>query len=177
MQGIDIDQAAFIKFKRNWYLDQISLVKPVMPVLAIAREAQRRGIPMAIASGGGREHVLGAICANDLQSMFGAFICAEVRWHACVSDGLPCPALDALAGPQSPMHVTVFAALRRCWTSHMQLMVVQDYTHSKPAPDCFLMAAEKIGVLPEHCVGYEDAVLGMQSIKYVLRLGNIYVRV
>jgi FMN phosphatase YigB (HAD superfamily) len=82
MQGIDIDQAAFVKFKREWYLDQISLVRPVMPVLAIAHEAQRRGIPMAIASGGGREHVLGAISANGLQSMFGAFICAEVCWHA-----------------------------------------------------------------------------------------------
>ena len=82
-QGVSIDQAAFIKFKRDWYLDQISMVRPVEPVLAIAREAQRRGIPMAIASGGGREHVLGAICANGLQSMFGAFICAEVQWHVC----------------------------------------------------------------------------------------------
>lgn len=63
-------------------------VKPVEPVLAIAREAQRRGIPMAIASGGGREHVVGTIAANGLQSMFEAFVCAEV---CCIfpPDSLP----------------------------------------------------------------------------------------
>lgn len=116
-QGADIDQAAFIRFKRDWYLSQINMVRPVEPVLAIAREAQRRGIPMAIASGGGREHVVGAIAANGLQPMFAAFVCAE------------------------------------------------DYENSKPAPDCFLIAAEQIGVPPELCVGYEDAVLGMQAIR------------
>jgi phosphoglycolate phosphatase-like HAD superfamily hydrolase len=78
LQGADIDQAAFIRFKRDWYLSQINMVRPVEPVLAIAREAQRRGIPMAIASGGGREHVVGAIAANGLRPMFAAFVCAEV---------------------------------------------------------------------------------------------------
>lgn len=78
LQGAVIDQAAFIRFKRDWYLSQINMVRPVEPVLAIAREAQRRGIPMAIASGGGREHVVGAIAANGLQPMFAAFVCAEV---------------------------------------------------------------------------------------------------
>lgn len=87
LQGADIDQAAFIRFKRDWYLSQISLVRPVEPVLAIAREAQRRGIPMAIASGGGREHVVGAIAANGLQPMFAAFVCAEV---AAKRMRLPC---------------------------------------------------------------------------------------
>lgn len=46
---------------------------------------------------------------------------------------------------------------------------LQDYEKSKPAPDCFLMAAEKIGVPPEFCVGYEDAVLGMEAIRQVYR--------
>lgn len=43
--------------------------------------------------------------------------------------------------------------------------LLQDYENSKPAPDCFLLAAEKIGVPPELCVGYEDAVLGMEAIR------------
>lgn len=116
-QGKTIDQAAFMKWKRDWYLEQIHLVRPVEPVLAIAQEAQRRGIPMAIASGGGREHVLGAIRANGLEPMFQAFVCAG------------------------------------------------EYENSKPAPDCFLLAAEKLGVPPELCVGYEDAVLGMEAIR------------
>jgi HAD superfamily hydrolase (TIGR01509 family) len=35
----------------------------------------------------------------------------------------------------------------------------------KPAPDLFLLAAERIGVPPSLCVGYEDAKLGMEAIK------------
>ena len=34
-----------------------------------------------------------------------------------------------------------------------------------PSPETFLRAAELIGVPPQHCVGYEDAPLGMQAIK------------
>ena len=34
-------------------------------------------------------------------------------------------------------------------------------THPKPAPDCFLRAAELIGVAPELCHAFEDAKLGM----------------
>ena len=36
---------------------------------------------------------------------------------------------------------------------------------SKPAPDVFLLAAEKLGVLPEHCVVVEDAPVGVQAAK------------
>jgi len=36
--------------------------------------------------------------------------------------------------------------------------------NGKPAPDIFLLAASRLGVLPERCVGFEDAPLGMQSL-------------
>lgn len=45
------------------------------------------------------------------------------------------------------------------------IICAEDYENPKPSPDCFLMAAEKLGVAPEHCVGYEDAVLGMAAIR------------
>ena len=35
----------------------------------------------------------------------------------------------------------------------------------KPAPDIFLVAAERIGVPPTKCIGFEDADLGMQAVK------------
>jgi beta-phosphoglucomutase len=37
--------------------------------------------------------------------------------------------------------------------------------NGKPAPDIFLMAAQKLNVKPENCVGIEDAYAGVESIK------------
>jgi HAD superfamily hydrolase (TIGR01509 family) len=42
---------------------------------------------------------------------------------------------------------------------------LQDVQHGKPHPETFLKAAALIGVEPQHCVGYEDAKLGMEAIK------------
>ncbi len=39
----------------------------------------------------------------------------------------------------------------------------EDYTHGKPAPDPFLLAARQLGVAPERCLVFEDADLGIQS--------------
>ena len=41
----------------------------------------------------------------------------------------------------------------------------EDVSRGKPAPDAFLLAASKLGIPPEHCVGYEDAKLGMEAIE------------
>jgi HAD superfamily hydrolase (TIGR01509 family) len=37
--------------------------------------------------------------------------------------------------------------------------------NQKPAPDIFLKAAYRIGVLPEHCRAYEDTDIGIQAIR------------
>jgi beta-phosphoglucomutase-like phosphatase (HAD superfamily) len=37
--------------------------------------------------------------------------------------------------------------------------------HGKPAPDLFLFAAEKMGVLPENCLVIEDSVAGIQAAR------------
>lgn len=37
------------------------------------------------------------------------------------------------------------------------------YTRSKPAPDCFLSAAEKLGVRPADCLVFEDASNGINA--------------
>jgi HAD superfamily hydrolase (TIGR01509 family) len=39
----------------------------------------------------------------------------------------------------------------------------EDYLKSKPAPDCFLLAAERLGVEPSACLVFEDTDLGIQS--------------
>ena len=39
----------------------------------------------------------------------------------------------------------------------------EDYVHSKPAPDCFLLGAERLGVAPADCLVFEDTQLGIQA--------------
>lgn len=41
----------------------------------------------------------------------------------------------------------------------------RDVTHCKPHPECFLLAASKLGISPEKCVVFEDAPAGITAAK------------
>jgi HAD superfamily hydrolase (TIGR01509 family) len=41
----------------------------------------------------------------------------------------------------------------------------EDFTHGKPDPEVFLVAAKKVGIEPRHAVVFEDAVYGIQAAK------------
>ena len=43
------------------------------------------------------------------------------------------------------------------------LVCAEDYTHGKPAPDCFLLAAKQLNVEPSACLVFEDTDLGIQA--------------
>jgi beta-phosphoglucomutase family hydrolase len=43
------------------------------------------------------------------------------------------------------------------------LVCAEDYTHGKPAPDCFLLAAKQLNVEPSTCLVFEDTDLGIQA--------------
>lgn len=44
------------------------------------------------------------------------------------------------------------------------LMVTgEDVTNGKPAPDCFLLAADRLGLKPQECLVFEDAPAGIQA--------------
>lgn len=45
------------------------------------------------------------------------------------------------------------------------ILTSEDYTHSKPAPDGYLKAAERLQVLPSQCVVVEDSLNGLQAGK------------
>jgi len=43
------------------------------------------------------------------------------------------------------------------------IVASEDYKCSKPAPDAFLLAAERLGVAPEYCLVFEDADIGIEA--------------
>lgn len=43
------------------------------------------------------------------------------------------------------------------------LVCSEDYTHGKPHPEPFLVAAERLGVQPEDCLVFEDTDMGIQA--------------
>ena len=43
------------------------------------------------------------------------------------------------------------------------LVCAEDYVHGKPAPDCFLLAAERLNIAPVHCLVFEDTELGIEA--------------
>ena len=53
-----------------------------------------------------------------------------------------------------------------------------DVTHTKPAPDIYLLAAERLGVSPTRCLALEDSEAGVQSAKAagmtVIAVPNIF---
>jgi HAD superfamily hydrolase (TIGR01509 family) len=43
------------------------------------------------------------------------------------------------------------------------LVCAEDYARGKPAPDCFLVAAERLGVAPQDCLVFEDTDMGIEA--------------
>jgi HAD superfamily hydrolase (TIGR01509 family) len=43
------------------------------------------------------------------------------------------------------------------------IVASEDYTRSKPAPDAFLLAAERLGVDPADCLVFEDTEMGLAA--------------
>jgi beta-phosphoglucomutase-like phosphatase (HAD superfamily) len=45
------------------------------------------------------------------------------------------------------------------------IVTVNDVTQGKPAPDIFLLAADRLGVMPEDCIVYEDSSAGLEAAR------------
>lgn len=62
---------------------------------------------------------------------------------------------------------------------HVQV-TAEDVERGKPAPDCYLLAAAKLGLPPARCLALEDAPLGIQAAKAAglrcLAVPNAYTR-
>ena len=51
------------------------------------------------------------------------------------------------------------------------ILTSEDFSHSKPHPECYLKGAEVLGVLPDECIGFEDSFNGLKAA----RAANLYV--
>ena len=45
------------------------------------------------------------------------------------------------------------------------IITADDITLSKPNPQCFLLAAERLGVKPEECAVFEDSIHGLNAAR------------
>ncbi|MBR5656064.1 MAG: HAD family hydrolase [Prevotella sp.] len=45
------------------------------------------------------------------------------------------------------------------------VLTSEDFERSKPDPDCYLKAAERLGATPEECIGFEDSFNGLKSVR------------
>lgn len=55
------------------------------------------------------------------------------------------------------------------------VITAEDVTYGKPAPDMFLLAAQRMGVLPTECVVFEDSVLGLEAAQRA-KMASVLVR-
>jgi beta-phosphoglucomutase family hydrolase len=118
----EIAQAKEDRFYEH-FLDRI---KPIPPLVENLKEAVKKGIRIAVVSGGRKRIVQETLKIIGIDHLVEVVICAE------------------------------------------------DVKNGKPDPEPFLMAAEKLGVTPDHCLVFEDADLGIQSAE---RAGMKWVRV
>ena len=63
------------------------------------------------------------------------------------------------------MIIWLYYLTRTDMTKYFDVIVTGDMIeHGKPAPDIYLLAAERLGVDPADCVGVEDSPNGVRSI-------------
>lgn len=66
----------------------------------------------------------------------------------------------------SPHHQVVHTLELIGARAHFEIIVTPaDVVHGKPAPDMFLLAAERMGVAPERCLVLEDSELGIEAAR------------
>jgi pseudouridine-5'-monophosphatase len=78
------------------------------------------------------------------------------------SYGIP----QAIASSSSRRHFEMKITCHQEWFALFDCFVLGDdpeLKRSKPAPDIFLLAAQRLGVSPEECLVFEDSLAGMEA--------------
>lgn len=121
--------------------------------------AEKYGFPLDAAAGKERTY---EIYLEMVDSHLEAFPGVHELIAACRAAGL------RLAVASSADRVKVVANLKKIelapesWDA---VVTGENVQHKKPAPDIFILAAQRLGVMPAECVVVEDAVNGIQAAK------------
>lgn len=113
---LPVSEEELLERKNRYYMDLARRCTPAYPeMVAMVRQAQARGLKLAVASGSS---------PAVIRELLGAVGLADA-FPVCVSS--------------------------------------EDVPHSKPAPDVFLLAAERLGVSPGETLVFEDSRFGVES--------------
>ena len=94
------------------------------------------------------------------------------------------PLLDHLTSLKIPLAVATstrrVSAVRKLTQAGIldrfaTLVCGDEVSRGKPAPDIFLLAAEKMGKLPSKCVGFEDSPAGLQGL-HAAGIRSVFVK-
>ncbi|MET0814911.1 MAG: HAD family phosphatase [Pseudoxanthomonas sp.] len=122
-------------------------------------------------------------CAELLDGLLGAERATRLtleckrRYELLLEAGLPLKAgvgelLQDLAEAGTPMAVATStrgdrARIKLARTGiaayFRHVVTSSDVLHAKPAPDLYLLAAERLGIAPEECIALEDSEYGVRS--------------
>lgn len=58
----------------------------------------------------------------------------------------------------------VYAAHPQFKSNFDAILTSEDFEKSKPDPDCYLKGAERFGLKPSECVGFEDSINGLKAV-------------
>jgi beta-phosphoglucomutase family hydrolase len=92
---------------------------------------------------------------QDEMEVIGPVVEFARRWHGRA------PLSVASGGPRPVVRKTL--QLMGLIDLFPVLVTPEDVRHGKPAPDMFLLAAERMGVAPERCLVFEDAEPGIKA--------------
>lgn len=122
-------------------------------------------------------------CAKLLDDLLGSAkaerltLASKHRYDALLEQGLPLKSgvhglLQNLSDFDVPLAVATSTRgerarikLARSGIDHFFRHVVtsSDVTHAKPAPDLYLLAAERLGIPPSECIALEDSEFGVRA--------------
>jgi len=120
--GLSMDPEATVAFKEDCYLKMLPEVQPIAAVVELVKQYHGKA-PMAVASGGNRQLVLGSLGALGLVGYFDAIICAEDYEHGkpspdpflVAAKAIGVPPQDCLVFEDSPIGVKAAEAAGMEW--------------------------------------------------------------